>query len=258
MAACLLEPSTSLRAETWQFHADSPDCDLIDMTNEHEQSAASPETSAGQEPKVIKRYTNRKLYDTVESRYVTLDEIASMIKAGVEVKIIDNKSKEDLTSVTLAQIVFEEEKKSSRMPLSVLREIIRHPGESLTDFMLKEVNPRVASIREEAQGRVASIREEAQGRIGKLLRREGEEHLVGEDEATAPAPAPSPAKVLEASQRTFEEWQRKVDERIKTSVENLTGNLPAMGRDLQALMQKLESLEAKVAELEKQRDDTKS
>lgn len=233
------------------------------MTNEPQQSAASPETSAGQEPKIIKRYTNRKLYDTVESRYVTLDEIASMIKAGVEVKIIDNKSKEDLTSVTLAQIVFEEEKKSSRMPLSVLREIIRHPGESLSDFMVKEVNPRVASIREEAQGRVASIREEAQGRIDKLLRREGEEGVAAEGEASAAPSAPSsqppsPAKVLEASQRTFEEWQRKVDERIKASVENLTGNLPAMGRDLNALMQKLETLEAKVAELEKQRDAKKS
>ena len=77
------------------------------------------------EPKVIKRYTNRKLYDTVESRYVTLDEIGEMIKQGLEVKIIDNRTKEDLTSVTLAQIIFEEEKKKNRMPLSVLREIIR-------------------------------------------------------------------------------------------------------------------------------------
>src|SRR2546428_4992080 len=82
------------------------------------------------EPKVIKRYTNRKLYDTVESRYVTLDEIAHMIKGGAEVKIIDNRSKEDLTSVTLAQIIFEEEKKRSQMPLGVLREIIRHGGEA--------------------------------------------------------------------------------------------------------------------------------
>ncbi len=84
----------------------------------------------GKEPKVIKRYTNRKLYDTVESRYVTLDEIAEMIKEGVEVRIVDNRTKEDLTSVTLAQIIFEEEKKQNQMPLAVLREIIRHPGES--------------------------------------------------------------------------------------------------------------------------------
>src|SRR2546428_4595966 len=101
--------------------------------NEQEQAAApqaGSETPEGRkEPKVIKRYTNRKLYDTVESRYVTLDEIAHMIKGGAEVKIIDNRSKEDLTSVTLAQIIFEEEKKRSQMPLGVLREIIRHGGE---------------------------------------------------------------------------------------------------------------------------------
>jgi hypothetical protein len=45
------------------------------------------------EPKVIKRYTNRKLYDTVESRYVTLDEIAEMVKQNVEVKIVDNRTR---------------------------------------------------------------------------------------------------------------------------------------------------------------------
>src|SRR4051794_41427252 len=110
-----------------------------------EPQPIAPAKSGG-EPKVIKRYTNRKLYDTVESRYVTLDEIAEMVKQGVEVKIIDNRSKEDLTSVTLAQIVFEEEKKKSQMPLDVLREIIRHPGESLTDFYKAEVSPRLDKL----------------------------------------------------------------------------------------------------------------
>src|SRR5690348_5488418 len=104
------------------------------MSEQDQGPAAEAQTPAPEgdkkEPKVIKRYTNRKLYDTVESRYVTLDEIAQMIKAGAEVKIIDNRSKEDLTSVTLAQIIFEEEKKRSQMPLGVLREIIRHGGEA--------------------------------------------------------------------------------------------------------------------------------
>jgi polyhydroxyalkanoate synthesis repressor PhaR len=84
-------------------------------------SVMSEAEATNREPKVIKRYTNRKLYDTVESRYVTLDEVADMVKEGVEVQIIDNRTKEDLTSVTLAQIVFEEEKKKNQMPLSVLR-----------------------------------------------------------------------------------------------------------------------------------------
>lgn len=215
--------------------------------NELESDGKAAEASGepGTDPKIIKRYTNRKLYDTVESRYVTLDEIADMIKQGVEVKIVDNRSKEDLTSVTLAQIVFEEEKKKSRMPLSVLREIIRHPGESLQGFIEKEVTPRVASIREEAQDR-----------IDKLLRREdlpeGEQEAAPTQGGQA-APGAGPAELLKASQKALEEWQKRMDERVKHVVENLTGNLPALGRDLQSLQQKLEEIERKMDELEKQR-----
>ncbi|OJH35444.1 polyhydroxyalkanoate synthesis regulator DNA-binding domain-containing protein [Cystobacter ferrugineus] len=200
------------------------------------------------EPKVIKRYTNRKLYDTVESRYVTLDEIAAMIKEGVEVQIVDNKTKEDLTSVTLAQIIFEEEKKRNRMPLTVLREIIRHPGESLTDFIQKAVTPRVVSIREEAESR-----------LDKLLRREettpgGEPAAAPEEEGGTTAPAPSgAAELLKASQRALEDWQRRIDERVKQAVENLAGNLPALGRDMQVLTQRLEELEKKLDEMDKKK-----
>jgi polyhydroxyalkanoate synthesis repressor PhaR len=200
------------------------------------------------EPKVIKRYTNRKLYDTVESRYVTLDEIAAMIKEGVEVQIVDNKTKEDLTSVTLAQIIFEEEKKRNRMPLTVLREIIRHPGESLTDFIQKAVTPRVVSIREEAESR-----------LDKLLRREeatpGEEPAAPQEDANgAASPTPSgAAELLKASQRALEDWQRRIDERVKQAVENLAGNLPAMGRDMQVLTQRLEELEKKLDEMDKKK-----
>src|ERR671919_2272239 len=155
---------------------------------EQAQSQSDDKTSSSaREPKVIKRYTNRKLYDTVESRYVTLDEIAEMVKKGVEVRIIDNKSKEDLTSVTLAQIIFEEEKKKNRMPLSVLREIIRHPGESISEFISREVSPRMASIREEAESR-----------IGQIFRRE---------EGGAPGEGASP-DLLKASQRVLEDWQK--------------------------------------------------
>lgn len=174
------------------------------------------------EPKVIKRYTNRKLYDTGESRYVTLDEIAEMVKQGVEVKIIDNRTKEDLTSVTLAQIVFEEEKKKSQMPLEMLREIIRRPGESVTEFIKTEVGPRVQSFREGAE---------------RLLRREDGE-------------GSPPAELLKSSQRAVEEWQRRVDERVKQVVEGVLGNLPALGRDLGALVQRIEELEKKLEQLE--------
>ncbi len=179
------------------------------------------------EPKVIKRYTNRKLYDTVESRYVTLDEIAEMVKQGVEVKIIDNRTKEDLTSVTLAQIVFEEEKKKNQMPLSVLREIIRRPGESFSDFISTQVSPRVDALRQEAGQR-----------IEKMLN---------------PEDTHSPAGMLQQSQRVFEAWQAKVDERVKQTVENVVGGLPALGRDLGALVQRIEQLEKRLDQLEQKK-----
>src|SRR5204863_9564442 len=103
--------------------------------NEQEQVAAPQVATDAPEgrkdAKVIKRYTNRKLYDTVESRYVTLDEIAQRIKGGAEVKIIDNRSKEDLTTVTLAQIIFVAGKKGWQMPLVVLREFIRRGGDGV-------------------------------------------------------------------------------------------------------------------------------
>ncbi|MCP3061933.1 polyhydroxyalkanoate synthesis regulator DNA-binding domain-containing protein [Myxococcus sp. K38C18041901] len=213
--------------------------------SEAEQAGAP----SSKEPKIIKRYTNRKLYDTVESRYVTLDEIAAMIKEGTEVRIVDNRTKEDLTSVTLAQIIFEEEKKKNQMPLSVLREIIRHPGESISGFIQKEVSPRVASIREEAESRLDKLlrREEA---VKAGLEVPPEEPLQQAADANLPAGGLSPADLLKASQRAFEDWQKKIDERVKHVVENLTGNLPALGRDMQSLTQRLEELEKKLEQIE--------
>ncbi len=180
------------------------------------------------EAKVIKRYSNRKLYDTVESRYVTLDEIAEMVKKGVEVTIIDNRTKEDLTSVTLAQIVFEEEKKQNTMPLSVLRDIIRSPKASLNE------------LTSQVTQRVASIREEAGHRIDKLLRREEEQPLTT-------------STLLQQSQKAVEAWQARVDERVKSGIESVLGSLPALGRDLGLLVQRIEQLEKKLQQLEEKR-----
>src|SRR5258706_2833350 len=98
--------------------------------------------------RIIKRYANRKLYDTEHSRYVTLDQISEMIRHGDDVKIVDNKTKEDLTTVTLAQIIFEEEKKQrSFLPLGAMRNIIQSGGE-----WFAEAQRRVQSILPKRKG----------------------------------------------------------------------------------------------------------
>src|SRR6516165_7752406 len=88
--------------------------------------------------KIIKRYQNRKLYDTDASCYVTLDEIAEMIQQGEEVSVVDNRNQKDITAITLTQIIFEKQKRSeSPVPISTLRHIIQHGDGSFSSFLSK-------------------------------------------------------------------------------------------------------------------------
>src|SRR5438309_529922 len=76
---------------------------------------------------VIKRYSNRKLYDTQESRYVTLEEIEEMLRGGREISVVDAASGDDLTSVTLSQIILEHERNHrGTLPTSFLHQLIKH------------------------------------------------------------------------------------------------------------------------------------
>ena len=101
------------------------------------------------ETKIIKRYQNRKLYDTQDSCYVTLEDIRDMIKEGQDIQIIDNATKEDLTSVTFAQIIFEEEKKHKGiLPLNTFKQIIESGGEALKEFVQKSWESGVKEIQQ--------------------------------------------------------------------------------------------------------------
>jgi len=76
--------------------------------------------------RVIRKYNNRKLYDTRESRYVTLEQLAALVRQGEELRVLDAVTERDLTSAKLAQIIFEEERKTGRLPVEELRQIIRN------------------------------------------------------------------------------------------------------------------------------------
>ena len=81
---------------------------------------------------IIKRYPNRKLYDTEAKRYVTLDSITQMIHEGQEVQVVDHETGEDLTNLTLSQIIFEQEKKGSGLlPRALLTNLVRAGGDTL-------------------------------------------------------------------------------------------------------------------------------
>jgi len=85
--------------------------------------------------KIIKRYQNRKLYDTETSSYITLEEIAELIRKGQELKVIDKVTGEDLTSITFSQIIFEKGRTSRQiLPINALKKIIQAGGESLAEI----------------------------------------------------------------------------------------------------------------------------
>lgn len=85
---------------------------------------------------VIKRYPNRKLYDTEAKRYVTLDHITKMVRDGQDVRVIDHETGEDLTSLTLSQIILEQEKKQTGfLPRSLLTSLIRTGGETVESLV---------------------------------------------------------------------------------------------------------------------------
>jgi len=197
------------------------------MSEEQTTTAEAGPAGVAREPKVIKRYTNRKLYDTVESRYVTLEEIAGMVKAGAEVKILDNRSKEDLTSVTLAQIIFEQEKKTSKMSLRTLRDLIRHGGERAQQF--------VEDTQSELRGRVEGLRQAAEQRVQSLITKGQQTGDKARD-------------LVASSQEAVSQLSRRLDERVRSAVEGMT-NLPEIRRELGQIAERLDELEKKLRDL---------
>jgi polyhydroxyalkanoate synthesis repressor PhaR len=181
---------------------------------------SNPETPAPSVPtvenprRVIKRYSNRKLYDTKDSRYVTLLQIAEMVRSGEEVQIIDNNTKDDLTEITLAQIIYEEQKAHSRsVPLQTLKELIHTRTEKV----------------------LADLRE---GPIGRLIpgakgAEEKPEVVVVKD---------SKPTFVDQAKEKLEEVQHQLDERIKAIL--------ASFRPLQQLQQEVRRLGERIDELE--------
>jgi len=162
--------------------------------------------------RLVKRYGNRKLYDTSESRYVTLDEIGRWVKAGEDVKILENDTGDDLTAVTFAQIILEEERrKSGLLSLPVLRDIIQR-GEAALQGITATVDrgmDRIRSMPELAGRRVQELTQVAD-RLGQL--------------------------------------QHVVDETVRRSVERVTA-LPAFQREMRRIERSIRALEARIARL---------
>ena len=101
---------------------------------------------ASDEPILIKRYANRKLYDPGRSRYVTLEELEELIRQGREIRVMDAVSGEDLTSQTLAQIILDTARgRRSALPVAFLHQLIQH-GTAWQSFVQESLQSGLAGI----------------------------------------------------------------------------------------------------------------
>ena len=179
------------------------------------EAAAVPIASAERPRRIIKRYSNRKLYDTKDSRYVTLLQIAEMVRGGEEVQIIDNNTKDDLTEITLAQIIYEEQKSHSRnVPLQTLRELIHTRTEKVLE-----------NLREGPIGRLIPGGAKGSEEKVEVIQKEGKPTLVDQ------------------AKEKFEEVQHQLDERIRAIL--------ASFRPFQQLQQEVRRLNERIEELER-------
>ncbi len=196
--------------------------------------------------RVIKRYSNRKLYDTKDSRYVTLLQIAEMVRGGEEVQIIDNNTKEDLTEITLAQIIYEEQKQkasSRNVPLQTLKDLIHQRTEKvLSDLREGPIGRLIPGGKSEPpkEGVPASP-----GSAPKIEENGGSTPTAAaapETKSATPSNTPPKPSLVEQAKETIEDWQHKIDERVKAVVPNL---LP-----WQQLQHEIKRLNARIEELE--------
>ena len=166
--------------------------------------------------KVIKRYQNRKLYDTQQSCYVTLEDIAKMIRANEEVMVVDNKTKKDITSSTLTQIIFEAEKKARNyISIDTLREIIQTGTGSISSYLEKILN-RPVTAAPRAEGAVAEPADVSQ--------------------------------LLDSTTRSFDDISKKLEDRLSKAADR--GEIGNVQERINQLHQKLTNIETKIRQYE--------
>ena len=195
--------------------------------------------------RIIKRYANRKLYDMSESCYITHDEIADLVSRGEDITIIDNRTKEDLTSATLTQILFDKERKTKRsLPVATLRTLFEQSG----DFIQQHIAQPLTNFRDEAEKNVR-----------KVFKKVPERGVESRDEPRdlgreRPKAADALKDWANTTQQAYETLQRTIEERLSM----VLGKIGELDHSRVAeLERRVASLEAELGKLRADQDATR-
>jgi polyhydroxyalkanoate synthesis repressor PhaR len=176
--------------------------------------------------RTIKRYSNRKLYDTEDKRYITLEQIAVLVRENQDIKVVDNQTGEDLTTVTLSQILLEQEKrKETSLPKSFFMNLIQRSATQVADFTKKNVLTYFDSS--------FASEQEVEANVDKLVQA-GE---VSMDEAR---------KLKDEIKSRTASFKKKIDEVVESRVQAVLErlNIPSKG-DIAKLNERLDEVTKK-------------
>jgi polyhydroxyalkanoate synthesis repressor PhaR len=167
---------------------------------------------------LIKRYANRKLYNTDTSRYITLKGIAELIDAGEDIRVIDNETGEDITSIALSQILVDNERGGRAVPRGLLSDLVQRGGDALYGALKKGV-------------------EDASGGIGEIQRNVRRAIRSREEDAQRFLGAWHEARTEweDAIQGTMERAFKALDLPRRTDIEALNANLERVADALEGL-----------------------
>jgi polyhydroxyalkanoate synthesis repressor PhaR len=180
-----------------------------------------------EEPVTIKKYANRRLYNTGTSTYVTLEDLAALVKSGEDFVVYDAKTGEDITRSVLAQIIFEQENKEGQnlLPITFLRQLIRFYGDSMQMLVPRFLEASIDSFtKEQEKFRQQMAQAFGVGGFGPLedqVRRNMEmfqrafSMFPGFGSAAAPAndtdKTPRPSGEIDDLKRQLSEMQKRLD-----------------------------------------------
>lgn len=175
----------------------------------------------------IKRYANRKLYDTTTSSYVSLEKIHDLIRHGIDVEIVDSQTGEDITSITLAQVVVEVEKsRRNLLPLDAIKDLLQRGSESVLDFLEQSRRAGLGAL---------SMADDARERAYRRMVEQGE---MAEDEARE-----FMSSLGENLGKQRKDLERSIDRRVRDIVDGM--RLPSR-TEIDALNKKLDRVLAKL------------
>ena len=218
----------------------------------------SQTTTKSEEPVTIKKYANRRLYNTGTSTYVTLEDLAAMVKTGEDFVVYDAKTGEDITRSVLAQIIFEQENKEGQnlLPIAFLRQLIRFYGDSMQMLVPRYLEVSIESLTREQEkfreqmaqafgvGAFPSLEEQVRRNMemferafamfAPFARRESQAaEAAAEPGKAAPKGAPKGTPVggdIDDLKRQLDEMQKKVDRLSEKTRRRRTVGTRANGR----------------------------